>query len=355
MKKYILFISLIVFSTAFSGCGFLADILGEVFLESSEESMASGAIRNVAGRAVITDATLLETRIARLRFSPVSGYGRVGIITEEGQQIGEVLGEERVIKFKTSGRTINVDEHFCYANEEVYVRTDPSTTYGRPIQTLNKNRIVYKMQSTNDGWYQVKLTDNQVGWVYGAYLLPLIPTLNNIPKQQHFHYCQTCNGYKQIKSIFNCSQCGGNKKIGCLYCDGRGYQNCSNCYGNGTVQCSSCKGYGYLICGRCRGTCWERGFLGKHPCRVCNGWGKIKCITQYQRMYFRNYYQDYIVRYGCSGTGALQCSKCNGYRYETCKYCDGSATQTCNKCEGYGQFYHFVTCEKCNGKGGYWL
>jgi len=87
-----------------------------------------------------------------------------------------------------------------------------------------------------------------------------------------------CSGTRTADEplILDCSECGTDGYIECLFCRGEGLDICDQCSGEGYYDASAYPGYGqpdYTDCYKCDG----EGVLGE--CTFCDGTGGKQCTV----------------------------------------------------------------------------
>ena len=103
--------------------------------------------------------------------------------------------------------------------------------------------------------------------------------------------CPYCNskGYIELKTMVQCSTCGGTGNVNCSRCNGTG--RCSSCQGHGRdANCVLCRGTGVIrrecrdcsgsgVCANCKGTGVCPKCAGNGKCRTCEASGLAKSGT----------------------------------------------------------------------------
>ena len=160
------------------------------------------------------------------------------------------------------------------------------------------------------------------------------------------------------KGRVTCPQCGGDKKVKCEKCKGKGrFRNCNTCGDTGNLPCSFCDGTGHeskvcpvcdhgrvkktrwINCDRCHGKGVVTLFSGRtQDCRHCGGRGQVRetyydicpnCHGEYKR-------KTETPCWHCNGTGTMKCGHCGGTGHAKCKECGGTGEAKCSKCNGEG-------------------
>ncbi len=178
-----------------------------------------------------------------------------------------------------------------------------------------------------------------------------------IPDQTYQETCSECSGNKYIgcpeeecdgRHEYTCPKCNGHRKVDCETCNKSGYIKCDKCKGRGEYKCSKCDGKGEIKCGSgllssgCGGSGYVKNAGKEERCKKCNGRGYSPCSEC----------RDGIIRCAkCSAKGEIRCDDCSGRGEVDCRYCDAAGKIICDTCYGDKDRYGMIDCPTCKTMG----
>lgn len=177
------------------------------------------------------------------------------------------------------------------------------------------------------------------------------------PDQTYQETCSECSGNKYVgcpeeecnsKHEYTCPKCNGHRKVDCRTCNKSGYLKCDNCKGRGEYKCSKCAGKGEIKCGSgflssgCGGSGYVKNAGKEERCKKCNGRGYSPCSEC----------RNGIIRCAkCSAKGEIRCNDCSGKGEVDCRYCDAAGKIICVSCYGDKDRYGMIDCPTCKTIG----
>ncbi len=128
-----------------------------------------------------------------------------------------------------------------------------------------------------------------------------------VNRPENFEKRQVVCKVPHTDRVYECSNCGGRRRVRCNSCRGAGTLTCSNCRGRQQVTCYGCQG---------RGIQEQTALNEDQPA------SSRQCIL-------------------CMGTGLVQCTACLGRGIRNCGPCRGSGSLDCSACKAAGRLISY--------------
>ncbi len=171
-----------------------ADLIGIEAIADADELalLRNGLPEDLTGEMTVANEESMNTLLGRIRIEKVYGENPKLYIEGKTNSFAEVYPESGKFRLLSSDKYYSIpDNIFSVKGESVRIRSSAEISPNNILTEVNHGKLLVKL-AEKDNWYQIKcVKDSRVyfGWIYAAYVLPIVLLANNkTNKENDFKY-----------------------------------------------------------------------------------------------------------------------------------------------------------------------